>query len=192
VSVINKRTFAVILVVGMLIVVGLLFILSYNSMVAKSQTVDQNLSQIKNKYVTKVDKLGELLPQVQQYQQFEASTLANITALRSQWMNAIQTNASTSNLTEISSKLDANVSQVILTFEAYPALFSGTLVAQYMGNVVDVNDQLSYARGQYNAAVRDYNTNIKSFPNNMFAGSFGFSERQYWGTDLPDGEVLNL
>jgi LemA protein len=190
--VINKRTFAVILVVGMLIIVGLLFILSYNSMVAKSQTVDQNLSQIKNKYVTKVDKLGELLPQVQQYQQFEASTLANITALRSQWMNAIHTNASTSNLTEISSKLDANVSQVILTFEAYPALFSGTLVAQYMGNVVDVNDQLSYARGQYNAAVRDYNTNIKSFPNNVFAGSFGFSERQYWGTDLPDGEVLNL
>jgi LemA protein len=107
-------------------------------------------------------------------------------------MNAIQTNASTSNLTEISSKLDANVSKVIITFEAYPTLFSGTLVAQYMGNVVDVNDQLSYARGQYNAAVRDYNTNIKSFPNNVFAGSFGFSERQYWGTDLPNGEVLNL
>jgi LemA protein len=190
--VINKRTFAVILIAGMLVVVGLLFILSYNSMVAKSQTVDQNLSQIKNKYVTKVEKLGELLPQVQQYQQFEASTLTNITALRSQWMNAIQNNASTSNLTEISSKLDANVSQVILTFEAYPTLFSGTLVAQYMGNVVDVNDQLSYARGQYNAAVRDYNTNIKSFPNNMFAASFGFSEKQYWGTDLPNGEVLNL
>ena len=190
--VINKRTFAVILVVGVLVVVGLLFILSYNTMVAKSQTVDQNLSQIKNKYVTKVDKLGELLPQVLQYEQFEASTLTNITALRSQWMNAIQTNASTSNLTEISSKLDANVSKVILTFEAYPNLFSGTLVAQYMGNVVDVNDQLSYARGQYNAAVRDYNTNIKSFPNNMFAGSFGFSEKLYWGTELPNGEVLNL
>jgi LemA protein len=189
---INMRTFAVILIVGMLVVVGLLFILSYNSMVAKSQTVDQNLSQIKNKYVTKVDKLGELLPQVQQYQQFEASTLTNITALRSQWMNAIHTNASTSNLTEISSKLDANVSQVIVTFEKYPDLFSGTLVALYMGNVVDVNDQLSYARGQYNAAVRDYNTNIKSFPNNMFASSFGFSERQYWGKDLPNGDVLSL
>jgi len=42
-SVINKRMFAVILIVGMLVVLGLLFILSYNSMVAKSQTVDQNL-----------------------------------------------------------------------------------------------------------------------------------------------------
>jgi len=184
--------FAVILIVGILVVVGLLFIVSYNSMVGKSQTVDQNLSQIKNRYVTKVTILGELLPQVQQYQQFEASTLTNITALRSQWMSAIANNASTEELSNISSRLDANVSRVMVTFEAYPELQSVALMAQYMGQVVDVNEQLSYARGQYNAAVRDYNTNIMSFPNNMFAGSFGFSAKQYWGTDLPDGEVLNL
>ena len=66
----NKRIFAVVLLTGMLIIVGLLFVLSYNSMVGKSQTVDQNLSQIENRYRTKVDILGELLPQVRQYQQF--------------------------------------------------------------------------------------------------------------------------
>lgn len=184
--------FAVILVVGILVVAGLLFVVSYNSMVGKSQTVDLNLSQIKNRYVTKVTILGDLLPQVHQYQQFEASTLTNITALRSQMTSAIAGNASTDNLSEISSKLDANVTKVMITFEAYPELQSVTLMAMYMGQVVDVNEQLSFARAQYNAAVRDYNTNIKSFPNNMFAGSFGFSEKQYWGTDLPDGEVLNL
>ena len=64
---INKRIFAVVLIVGMLVVVGLMLVLSYNSMVGKSQTVDQNLSQIENRYTTKVDTLGELLPQVQQY-----------------------------------------------------------------------------------------------------------------------------
>ncbi len=87
----------------------------------------------------------------------------NITALRSQWMTALNSNASVGNLSEISSKLDANMSRVYVTFvatsEAYPDLFSGTLVAQYMGQVVDVTEQLSYARAQYNGAVRDYNTN---------------------------------
>jgi LemA protein len=165
-------------------------------MVAKSQTVDQNLSQIKNRYVTKGAILGELLPRVQQYQQFEASTVTNITALRSQWQTALSSNASVGSLANISSKLDANMSRVCITFvatsEAYPDLFSGTLVAQYMDQVVDVNEQLSYARTQYYGAVRDHNTNIKSFPNNMFAGSFGFSEKLYWGTELPDGEVMNL
>lgn len=190
----NKKMFVVVLVFGLFVVTGLLMVLSYNSMVSKSQTVDQDTSEIKNKYTVKVQILGELLPQVRQYQQFEATTLTNITALRSQWMNAINDSAPSSSLINISSRLDANTTKIYNTFvataEAYPTLFSGTLVAQYMGEVVDTNQQLSYARTQYNGAVRDYNSYIKSFPNNLFAGSFGYAERQYWGTEFP-GDALN-
>jgi LemA protein len=190
----DKKVFVAVLVVGILVVTGLLVVLSYNGMVSKSQTVDQDTSEIKNKYTTKVQILGELLPQVRQYQQFEASTLTNITALRSQWMNAINNSASSNDLINISSRLDANTTTLYNTFvataEAYPTLFSGTLVAQYMGEVVDTNQQLSYARTQYNGAVRDYNSYVKSFPNNLFAGSFGYAERPYWGTEFP-GDALN-
>ena len=190
----NKKMFVVVLVFGLFLVTGLLMVLSYNSMVSKSQTVDQDTSEIKNKYTAKVQILGELLPQVRQYQQFEATTLTNITALRSQWMKAINDSAPSSSLINISSRLDANTTKIYNTFvataEAYPTLFSGTLVAQYMGEVVDTNQQLSYARTQYNGAVRDYNSYIKSFPNNLFAGSFGYAERQYWGTEFP-GDALN-
>lgn len=190
----NKKMFVLVLVFGLFVVTGLLMVLSYNSMVSKSQTVDQDTSEIKNKYTVKVQILGELLPQVRQYQQFEATTLTNITALRSQWMNAINDSAPSSSLINISSRLDANTTKIYNTFvataEAYPTLFSGTLVAQYMGEVVDTNQQLSYARTQYNGAVRDYNSYIKSFPNNLFAGSFGYAERQYWGTEFP-GDALN-
>jgi LemA protein len=190
----NKKMFVMVLVFGLFVVTGLLMVLSYNSMVSKSQTVDQDTSEIKNKYTAKVQILGELLPQVRQYQQFEATTLTNITALRSQWMKAINDSAPSSSLINISSRLDANTTKIYNTFvataEAYPTLFSGTLVAQYMGEVVDTNQQLSYARTQYNGAVRDYNSYIKSFPNNLFAGSFGYAERQYWGTEFP-GDALN-
>ena len=190
----NKKMFVMVLVFGLFLVTGLLMVLSYNSMVSKSQTVDQDTSEIKNKYTAKVQILGELLPQVRQYQQFEATTLTNITALRSQWMKAINDSAPSSSLINISSRLDANTTKIYNTFvataEAYPTLFSGTLVAQYMGEVVDTNQQLSYARTQYNGAVRDYNSYIKSFPNNLFAGSFGYAERQYWGTEFP-GDALN-
>jgi|GEM_PF-1934816 len=190
----DKKVFVAVLVVGILVVTGLLVVLSYNGMVSKSQTVDQDTSEIKNKYTAKVQILGELLPQVRQYQQFEASTLTNITALRSQWMNAINNSASSNDLINISSRLDANTTTLYNTFvataEAYPTLFSGTLVAQYMGEVVDTNQQLSYARTQYNGAVRDYNSYVKSFPNNLLAGSFGYAERPYWGTEFP-GDALN-
>jgi LemA protein len=61
-----------------------------------------------------------------------------------------------------------------------------------MAEITNQNEQLAYSRLQYNNAVQDYNAFIKSFPNNMFTGSFGFSEKSYWGTDISDDSALNL
>jgi LemA protein len=188
----NKRVFGVVLVVGLLVVTGLLTVLAYNGMVSKSQTVDKSVSDIKNRYTTKTQVLGEMLPQVRQYQQFEQSTLTNITLLRTQWMNAVNTSAPTSTLINISSQLDTNTAMLVATYENYPELHSIDLVSGYMGEIVNQNEMLSYSRGSYNGAVRDYNTFIQSFPNNLFAGSFGYSVRPYWGPELPDNSTLSL
>ncbi len=51
------------------------------------------------------------------------------------------------------------------------------MFSQYMGEIVNQEEQLSYSRTNYNTAVRDYNTAIKSFPNNLLAGSFGFGDK---------------
>ena len=189
---IDKRTVYRILAVGMIVVVLLWVMLAYNGIVGKDQNVNDQVSEIKNRYTTKVSILGELLPQVLQYQQFEQSTLSNITKLRAQWSDAVANGSSTSQLIDISSQIDTNFVNVRATYEAYPTLFSGTLVANYMGEIVNQEESLSYSRSQYNGAVRDYNTAIKSFPSNLLSGGFGFNERSYWGTELPDGQVLNL
>lgn len=188
----NKKVFAVVLVVGILLVMGLLVVLSYNGAVGKEQSVNEKLSQIKNRYKTKLDILPTLLVQVDSYKIYEAGLLTNITELRTQWMSLYNASGSTEALANTSAHLDQNLTQIVLTWENYPVLTADSIVSQYMGEVVDQNEQLSYARGQYNAAVRDYNSFIKSFPNNVFAGSFGFGEKPYWGTELPDGETLNI
>jgi LemA protein len=175
----NKKVFVVVLVVGLLIVTGLLTVLAYNGMVAKSQTVDKSVSDIMNRYTTKVQVLGEMLPVVRQYQQFEQSTITNVTLLRTQWMNAVNTSAPTSSLINISSHLDSNVTLLMATYENYPELHSVDLVAGYMVEIVNQNEMLTYSRGSYNGAVRDCNTFIQSFPNNLFAGSFGYTARLY-------------
>lgn len=188
----DKKVFSVVLVVGILIVTSFLVVLSYNGMVSKSQTVDQNLSQIKNRYKTKLDILPPMLYVVNNYTIYESGLLTDITKLRTQWMNAYLNGNSTAQLANISDLLDNNLNLIVVTWENYPDLKANTLMSQYMGEIVDLNEQLSYARAQYNAAVRDYNTYIKSIPNNLLAGSFGYSQRSYWGTELPDGETLNL
>ena len=189
---INKRTIYKIIAVGVIVIILLWTVLAYNGLVAKNQNVNDKVSEIKNRYTTKVLVLGELLPQVEQYKQFEASTLTNITKLRSQWNDAVANGSSTSQLVDISSQLDTNFVSVRATYEAYPTLFSGTLVSQYMGEIVNQEESLSYSRSQYNTAVRDYNTAIRSFPNSLLAGSFGFNDATYWRTGINDGTALNL
>jgi LemA protein len=60
-----------------------------------------------------------------------------------------------------------------------------------MGEVVDLNEALAFARGEYNDAVQEYNSSIKSFPMMLFAPSFGFEAREYWGSERP-GDGSNL
>jgi LemA protein len=189
---IDKKMFFAVLVVGILLVTGLLIVLSYNGAVGKEQTVEQNLSQIKNRYKTKLDILPALLNQVDSYKIYESSLLTNITELRTQWMLQYNSSANADALANTSAHLDQNLTQIVLTWENYPSLTADSIVSQYMGEVVSQNEQLAYARGQYNGAVRDYNSYIKSFPNNVVVGSFGFTEKSYWGTELPDGDTLNV
>jgi len=181
-----------VLVVGTLLVVGPLAVLSYNGAATKEQTVNSDLSQIKNRYVTKLDILPSLLAQVDSYEVYESSLLTNITELRSRWMDAYNSSASTADLSNLSAHLDQNLTQIVMTWENYPDLHADSVVQQYMAEIVDQNEQLAYSRTQYNGAVQDYNAFIRSFPNNVFTGAFGFSEKAYCGTDISDGDALNL
>ena len=188
----NKKTFAVVLVVGMLLVIGVLSVISYNGMVGKDQTVTQKSSEIKNRYVTKISIITQLLQQQNISLAYESGLLTNITELRTRWMEALDEGQGDDQLINISDQLDQNFNNIILSWENYPLLTGTQVIVTLMGEITFQEERLSFARADYNAAVRDFNTYTKSFPNALFAGMFGYEERKYWGTELPDGDVLNL
>jgi LemA protein len=187
----NLKIVIVVAVVAILVLMSLWVVLAYNSSVSNQQDVDSKESQIKNRYTTKVDTLGPLLDQVESYKVYESTLLQNITDLRTRWYEAINQSADTATLSNISTQIDTQFGTVLATWENYPVLTASAIVSQYMGEVVDQNEALSYSRLQYNEAVRDYNSGIKSFPMMLFASSFGFDEREYWGSERP-GDGSNL
>lgn len=189
---INKRTIYKIVAVGLIVIILLWTVLAYNGIVGKDQNVNSKLSEIKNRYTVKFNVLPAMLATLNNYTIYESGLLTNITALRSQWMAESSTGASATNLSNTSEQLDRQLSQIVLTWENYPVLKADSLFSQYMGEIVNQEEQLSYSRTNYNTAVRDYNTAIKSFPNNLLAGSFGFGDKSYWGTGIDDGTALNL
>jgi LemA protein len=189
---IDKRTIYKIVAVGAVVIVLLWTVLAYNGLVGKDQNVSSKLSEIKNRYTVKLNVLPALLTTLNNYTLYESSLLSNITALRSQWMAESNGGASAANLSNTSEQLDRQLSQIVLTWENYPVLKADSLFSGYMGEIVNQEEQLSYSRTNYNSAVRDYNTAIRSFPNSLLAGTFGFNERTYWGTGIDDGTALNL
>jgi LemA protein len=54
--------------------------------------------------------------------------------------------------------------------------------------LTDTEDKIQAARRFYNGMVRDLNTKIQVFPTNIFAGMFGFTKMDFFGTDLTDAE----
>jgi LemA protein len=64
--------------------------------------------------------------------------------------------------------------------ENYPDLKSSQNVTNLMDELAGTENRISVERRRFNDLVREYNTQIKTFPTNMLAGMFGFTEKQYF------------
>ncbi len=173
----------VIVVVIALVIFGIWMITAYNSLVTQEETIDSQWAQVSNEYQRKIDLIPQLVEVVEDYQEFEASTLENVTALRTQWMEAKTTEAQVNASTE----LDKALLEVYLTYEAYPYLQSIEAVSSLMYTMEGTENRITVERMRYNEDVRDYNADVRSFPRSIIAGWFDFEKRSYYDSGIgPD------
>jgi LemA protein len=70
--------------------------------------------------------------------------------------------------------------KLLVLVEAYPDLKADASFRKLHGDLVEVEDNLQYARRYYNATVRDYNTRLEQFPGNLVAGLFAFRPAEFF------------
>ncbi len=80
----------------------------------------------------------------------------------------------------------APLKPIFAVAEAYPQLQASQNFLQLQGELVDTEDKVQAARRFYNGGVRELNTKIKLFPNNIFASNLGFGERDFFEVDNPE------
>ena len=73
--------------------------------------------------------------------------------------------------------------------EAYPQLQASQNFLQLQQSIVDTEDKIQASRRFYNGGVRELNTKIKVFPNNLFARNLGFHEREFF--EVIDGAAIS-
>ena len=78
---------------------------------------------------------------------------------------------------------------VFAVAEGYPQLQSSQNFLQLQQSIVDTEDKIQASRRFYNGGVRELNTKIKVFPNNLFARNLGFHEREFF--EVVDGAAIS-
>lgn len=175
----------VLVVVLAIAIFGVWAMMTYNGFVNQEETIDSQWAQVSNEYQRKIDLIPQLVATVEDYQEFEQGTLENVTRLRTQWMEAKTTEEQVNTSTE----LDRALLDIIVTYEEYPYLQSIEAVSSLMYSLEGTENRITVERMRYNEDVRDYNSDVRSFPASIIAGWFDFEERSYYvsgvGPDQP-------
>lgn len=165
---------AIVVVLVVLWIIGL-----YNGLVKLKNRVDEAWSDIDVQLKRRHDLIPNLIASVKGYMKHEKELLENITKARSQAINA-QESGNTAQLATAESQLGGMLSKLQIAVEAYPDLKANNNVAQLMDELSDTENKIQASRRFYNGQVRDFNTKIQTFPNNVFAGMLNFSEYKFF------------
>lgn len=158
---------------------------NYNSLVEKQQKVDQSWAQVENQYQRRADLIPNIVNTVKGYAEHESSTLESVTNARAGLTKAYdvakaiedpQKNIEQYQQAQSALKgaLDIYVNAVR---EAYPDLKANTNFMALQTELEGTENRISTERKRYTEAVMEYNTSIKKFPTNIYAGWFGFKEK---------------
>ena len=86
--------------------------------------------------------------------------------------------------------MTGGIGKLLAVVEAYPDLKADRHFLALQEELVGTESKIAYARQFYNDQVRRLNTAIDTFPSNLVAKAFGFSERAFFDIDDPVGEPV--
>lgn len=145
----------------------LLIIVLRNNIIRHHNATIRSWADVTSFERQKLKILDELTPVVEQYTQFEHSTLTKVTELRQNIMNLNLNNTDVSQLQRVeglSQELMRNLNVIV---EAYPELKANTLYSKMMQEIEEQNENVGAAITIFNRNVELFNNYIQVFPNNI-------------------------
>jgi LemA protein len=164
------------IVLGIVVVLGIFLWATYNGLVTLKIRVDEAWSDITVQLKRRLDLIPNLVNSVKGYAAHESGVFTAVTEARANALNAqgVKETAAAEN------QFEGALKSLFAVAEAYPDLKANENFLQLQQELVDTEDKIQASRRFYNGGVRDLNTKIQVFPNNMFAGMLGFTQREFF------------
>ena len=177
-----KKLFSAILVV---VAAMSLSSCSYNSMVKADENIKGKWGEVQTQYQRRSDLIPNLVSTVKGEANFEKGTLTEVTEARAK-ATSVQVDASKltpesiQKYQEAQGQLSTALGRLLSVTENYPTLRANDAFRGLQAQLEGTENRISVARRDFNGAVQEYNSKIRSFPANITAKMFGFSEKGYF------------
>lgn len=179
---------------GLIVILAAILILggcgcgSYNSLVQQDETVKNSWNKVQSDYQRRADLIPNLVSTVKGEANFEQTTLTNVINARA---SATQIKVDPNDLTpekvqqfqQAQGQLSQALGRLLAVSEAYPNLRANDAFRGLQAQLEGTENRIKVTRNDFNDAVQVYNTKVRTFPTNIFAGMMGFRQRQGFTSD---------
>ena len=185
----KKKSYKGLIILGVVLLFVFLLISSatrtYNGLVKAEETVDAQWAQVENTYQRRADLIPNLVSTVKGYADFEQKTLTDVIEARSKAtsVNINPENINPQSLQQFQAAQDglsSALSRLMVVVERYPELKANQNFLELQSQLEGTENRISVERRRFNETATTYNTNIRSFPRNLFASIFGFERKAYF------------
>ncbi len=182
----KTKNLGLIVIVALVVVLGGCGCSSYNGLITSDQQVQNAWSNVETNYQRRTDLYNSVIKTIEGSANFEKSTLREVIEARSRATSInvdISDPASLERYQQAQGQLQGAFARLMAVAEAYPDLKTTAAFRDFQTQIEGTENRINTARRDFNTAVQDYNLKVKRFPNNLFAGMFGFDAKAYYKAD---------
>lgn len=171
------------ILIAVVAVLALLGMSAYNGMVDKQEIATKAWSDVQATYQRRADLIPNLVETVKGYAKHEEETFKAVVEARAK---ATQITIDPSKATaeqlkqfqQAQGELESALGRLIAVSESYPDLKASEQFSNLQAQLEGSENRINEARQKFNAAVTEYNQDIRHFPKSLFAGMFGFDKME--------------
>lgn len=177
------------LILLIIIIAAILWIIAvYNGLIRLKNRVDEAWSDIDVQLKRRYDLIPNLVNTVKGYATHERELFEKVTEARTRAMGA----GTATDKAEAENMLSGTLKTLFAVAENYPELKANQNFLELQRELTDTEDKIQAARRFYNGNVRDFNTKIEIFPNNIFAGILNFTKRDFFEAGEGEKEPVKV
>jgi LemA protein len=175
-------------VVGIVALLILIFIATYNRLVAYRNRIDNAWSQIDVQLRRRYDLIPNLVNTVKGYAAHEKQIFENVAAARSAGISA----KTVPEQAQAENQITQALRQLFAVVENYPDLKANQNFLSLQEELTATEGRIAFARQFYNDTVLTYNNSVQQFPSAIIAGMFSFKPREFFQIEEAAAGPVNV